>query len=83
MAKSNSTRLTDKFIRTLKPPAAGNVRYTDTEVPGFAVRITAAGAIAFVLDYRIDGRNRRGTMHAGPSTTLLRLGTRPSTPASW
>lgn len=66
MAKGNSTRLTDKFIRALKPPAAGNVRYTDSEVPGFAVRLTAAGAVAFVLDYRLDDRNRRGTLGRWP-----------------
>ena len=55
-------RLTNKFIDSLRPPEKGNVRYTDSEVPGFAVRITSAGVIAFVLDYRFDGRNRRGTI---------------------
>ena len=66
MAKSNSTRLTDKYIRALTPPAKGNVRYTDSEVPGFAVRITSTGVIAFVLEYRLDGRNRRGTLARWP-----------------
>ena len=62
MATSNNTRLTNKFIDSLESPARGNVRYADSEVPGFAVRITSTGVIAFVLDYRIDGRNRRGTI---------------------
>jgi integrase len=66
MAKANSTRITDKFIRSLKPPATGNKVHTDTEVPGFGVRITAASAIAFVLDYRIRGRNRRVTLKSWP-----------------
>ncbi|MEA2079182.1 MAG: hypothetical protein U9P00_04865 [Pseudomonadota bacterium] len=44
-----SVRLTDKFIRSLKPPSKGNVRHTDSGVPGFAVRITAAGAIALIM----------------------------------
>ncbi|HEB85560.1 MAG TPA: site-specific integrase [Gammaproteobacteria bacterium] len=66
MATKDSTRLTDKFIRSIKPPAKGNARYTDSEVPGFAVRITATGAIAFVLDYRLDDRNRRGTIGRWP-----------------
>jgi hypothetical protein len=56
-------RLTDKFIRSLIPPAKGNVRYTDTEVPGFAVRITSTGVIAFVLDYRIDNMAIQGNVH--------------------
>jgi len=74
MAAKNSTRLTDKFIRSLNPPAKGNVRHTDSEVPGFAVRITAASAIAFVLDYRLDDRNRRNTIGRWPeyNTTAAR-----------
>lgn len=66
MAAKNSTRLTDKFIRALKPPPTGNKVYTDSEVPGFGVRITKAGAISFVLDYRLDDRNRRGTIGRWP-----------------
>jgi len=67
MAKRNSTRLTDKFIRSLKPPAKGFTLYTDTEVPGFALRITSTGKTAFVLDYRINGRNRRMTIAPFPN----------------
>jgi len=55
-------RLTDKFIRSLKPPAKGFQLHTDSEVPGFALRITSTGKKAFVLDYRINGRNRRMTI---------------------
>ena len=66
MGRSNTTRLTDKYIRSLTPPAKGNVRYTDSEVPGFAARITSTGVIAFVLEYRLDGRNRRGTLARWP-----------------
>ena len=66
MAKSNSTRLTDKFIRSLKPPETGNTVYRDSEVPGFGIRITANDKRAFVLDYRIHGRNRRITLKSWP-----------------
>jgi len=41
----------------------------DQEVPGFGVRITAAGAIAFVLEYTIDGRQRRYTIGSWPELT--------------
>jgi integrase len=66
MATKHSTRLTDRFIRSLKPPASGYDFYTDGEVPGFGMRVTSAGGIAFVLDYRLDGRNRRGTLGRWP-----------------
>jgi integrase len=75
MATRNSTRLTDKFIRSLKAPAKGNVRHTDSEVPGLAVRVTAAGRKAFTLDYRLHGRNRRYTVASWPeyNATAARL----------
>lgn len=66
MATSKHTRLTDKFIRSLKPPATGYRLHTDSEVPGFGLRITKAGAISFVLDYKLDDRTRRGTIGRWP-----------------
>ena len=66
MASKHSTRLTDKYIRSLKPPETGFSLHTDTEVPGFALRITAAGKRSFTLDYRIHGRNRRMTLKPWP-----------------
>lgn len=69
MATKQHTRLTDRFIRAIKAPERGNTRYTDSEVPGFAVRVTASGVRSFVLDYRLDGRNRRGTIGRWPEWT--------------
>jgi integrase len=66
MAVRNSTRLTDTFIRKIAPPLKGNTRHTDSECPGFAIRVTAAGRKAFTLDYRMHGRNRRYTIAAWP-----------------
>lgn len=62
-----SVRLTELQIRRSTPPAAGNVIRYDTEVPGFGLRITAAGARAFVLNYRCDGRERRLTIGTWPA----------------
>ena len=72
-----AARLTDKLVRTLEPPPStggrGNNRITyDTNVPGFGVRITSAGAVSFVLNYRrkADGLERRytiGAFQTGPS----------------
>ena len=53
-------KLTDKIVRTLPVPDKGNRITYDTDVLGFGARVTAAGAIAFVLNYRrkSDGRER-------------------------
>ena len=53
--------LTERAIRDAKPgPRTAFLR--DTEVRGFAVRVTPAGARAFVLKYRVDGRQRLATI---------------------
>src|SRR2546423_15510925 len=43
-------RLTDKTVRTLPPPPAGNQITYDTEALGFGARINACGARAFLLN---------------------------------
>lgn len=59
-------RLTDRIVRGLSAPASGNKLYYDAELKGFAMRITAAGARAFVLNYRAAGRERRYTIGSFP-----------------
>jgi integrase len=61
-------RLTDKLVRSLVPPAKGNKVTYDTEVRGFGVRVTTAGAVAFVLNYRrrSDALERRYTIGSYP-----------------
>ena len=58
--------ITQRLVKSLKAPKQGNVIEYDGEIPGFGVRITANGAISFVLNYRIDGRERRYTMGRYP-----------------
>src|SRR5262249_55372324 len=58
--------ITQRLVKSLKAPDHGNVIHYDGDVPGFGVRITAAGAISFVLNYRIDGRERRYTIGRFP-----------------
>jgi hypothetical protein len=62
-------RITQKLISNLTPPPTGNYIEYDSEIPGFGVRITAAGAIAFVLNYRVHGRERRYTIGRYPELT--------------
>jgi integrase len=65
-------KLTDAVVRKLAAPATGNrVRY-DSDIKGFGVRITAAGARAFVLNYRrrSDALERRATIGAFPDWSV-------------
>jgi len=43
----------------------------DKKVPGFGVRVTPGGSKAFILDYRIHGRQRRFTIGAVGTWTVM------------
>jgi integrase len=61
-------KLTDRLIKALERPASGNKIHYDSEVKGFGARVTAAGAVAFIVNYRrkADGLERRYTIGAWP-----------------
>jgi integrase len=59
-------KLTDRTVKALACPAQGNRITYDGELKGFGVRVTAAGAKSFILNYRIAGRERRLTIGAYP-----------------
>jgi integrase len=63
-------RIVDKTIKKMITPKQGNRIEWDAEIPGFGVRITAAGVTSFVLDYRIAGRQRRYTIGRYPELTV-------------
>jgi integrase len=65
-----AARLTDKLVKALTPPDSGNRITYDTEIKGFGVRVTASDARAFVVNYRINGRERRYTVGAYPSWSV-------------
>jgi len=60
-AKS-SLLLTEAKIQALRPPAAGQVEYCDTLVPGLRIRIGVSGAKSFVLRKRVAGKYRNITL---------------------
>lgn len=64
-------KITDKLVRELTPPPSGNRIVYDTDIPGFGIRVTAKGAKAFVLNYRIHGRERRLTIGGYPAWSVL------------
>src|SRR6266542_1213223 len=71
-------RLIEKLIHTLPTPESGNCIYWDAPnakgkdyTSGFGLRVTAAGARAFILNYRTrSGRDRRITIGSLPAWTL-------------
>ncbi|GEP07213.1 tyrosine-type recombinase/integrase [Methylobacterium oxalidis] len=61
-----AARITETLVKSLPSPERGNRITYDTELKGFGVRITAAGAKSFILNYRIAGRERRYTIGSYP-----------------
>jgi integrase len=73
-------KLNEETIKRLSRPAVGNrVTYfagatiQGTKAPrGFGVRVTAAGARAFILNFRLRGREYRYTIGAWPDWSALK-----------
>lgn len=63
-------RLTKRVVDDLPAPEAGQVFVRDTELKGFAVRLTAGGAKTFVVEKRIDGKVRRIKIARYPEMTV-------------
>ncbi|MFZ1948681.1 MAG: site-specific integrase [Pseudolabrys sp.] len=76
----NSKKLNEKTIEELPVPATGNtITYfagatiQGAKAPrGFGVRVTAAGARSFILNYRLRGREHRFTIGAWPDWSALK-----------
>src|SRR6266568_1761088 len=73
-------KLSEEVVKRLPIPNTGNrVTYfagatiQGAKAPrGFGVRVTAAGARAFVLNYRLRGREHRFTIGAWPDWSVLK-----------
>ncbi len=64
-------KISDKTVKHLKPPQNGNRILYDTQISGFGVRITAAGAVSFILNYHVHGRERRFTIGKYPELSVM------------
>ena len=64
------SRIVEKAIKKMAVPPLGNRIEWDSEIPGFGVRITAAGAVSFIIDYRVGGRQRRYTIGRHPELSV-------------
>src|SRR5579859_2568034 len=71
-SKSVGQALSDAMVRRLPAPEKGYKVHWDPDVGGFGIRITAAGARSFVVDYRVrgSGRQRRYTIGSLPDWTV-------------
>jgi integrase len=68
----DTNRLTEADVKRLPAPAKGNRITYDPALPGFGVRVTAAGHRAFVLTYyNRAGRQRRYTIGAFPDWSVV------------
>ena len=63
--------LTDRIAREARaePPDRGMALHWDTEVKGFGLRVTKAGAAAWVLNFRSHGVQRQLTIGSFPDWT--------------
>lgn len=62
--------LTDKLVKSLPAPPSNNQITYDTDIKGFGMRVTAGGARAFILNYRVGGRERRYTIGGYPDWSV-------------
>jgi integrase len=65
------TKLTQRVVDAAKPAKSGQIFIRDSELSGFALRITESGAKSFIWESRIRGRARRITIGAYPALSVL------------
>jgi integrase len=61
--------ITEALVKDLEPPERGQRIIWDDKVPGFGVRITSGGAVAFILNYTspTGGRRKRYSIGRFPA----------------
>lgn len=66
-SEPRTVNITKSFVSSLKMPAPGasRVNHWDGRIKGFGVRVYASGRIAYVLQYRMEGRGPTRTFTIG------------------
>lgn len=67
---NQKVKLTKLVVDKFEPPASGQTFARDTELNGFALRVTANGAKSFIVEKRIQGRVKRITLARYPELTV-------------
>lgn len=62
--------ITDRVVKTEPAPAKGHVIHYDDQIKGFGLRITHKDTRAFVLNYSVNGHERRYTIGKYPDWTV-------------
>jgi integrase len=65
------SRITQRVVDAAKAPKAGQIFIRDSDLTGFALRITESGAKSFIWEGRVRGRVRRITLGAYPGLSVL------------
>ncbi len=68
-------KLTQAAVDKLSPPKAGRVEWFDSHLPGFGLRVADSGHKAWIVFYRISGKQRRytiGTLATHPKVDQAR-----------
>lgn len=60
--KTAPIRINKTAIKEITPPDSGYKLYWDSDLRGFGVRVTAAGAISYIAEARVNGKTRRETI---------------------
>jgi len=64
-----NAHITQRSVEAAKPSASGYRVLFDDKIAGFGIRMAAAGAKSFVLNYRVGGEKRRHTVGTWPEWT--------------
>jgi integrase len=67
---AQAVKITKTFVDRLDVPEVGQTFLRDSELKGFAVRITAGGAKSFIVEKRIEGQVKRLTLGRFPELTV-------------
>ena len=63
-------KITKSYVDKLSTPETGQAFIRDTELKGFAVRVTSSGAKSFILEKRTDAKVKRLTFCRYPESTF-------------
>ncbi len=69
-SKSSTPRVTERNLDSLPAPESGSHIYRETGTKGLGLRVTAAGARSWILDYSCNGHQRRYTVGPRHAFTL-------------
>lgn len=67
---TSTLKITKTVVDRLPPPVSGQSFARDSELKGFAVRLTSSGVKSFILEKRIDGQVKRLTIGRYPELTV-------------